>query len=122
MKRIISIAFITLTLCIMALSVVILASCSKDEDSTEPSAESLCSIVKARYGDVSIQIPDCTSPTGGWSNVVLSETNQLISFNFNISCGGKTYSGKVYNIVYEPDGDVRSYDATVNGHNCHGGQ
>jgi len=103
----------------LLLFAVLIASCKKDEDTVKPSAASPCSIIKARYNSVSIELADCSSWSGGTSNPVFNEHGQMKSFDFNVSCGGSSYAGKVSNIAYDSAGDVSSYDATVNGQTCH---
>jgi hypothetical protein len=118
MKRINSMSLITIILRGIVLCAVLFVSCSKDEDSVGSSAESLCGIIKASYNDISIQYPDASCTNTGFKPV-LNEYGQMISLDFSFSCGSTKYSGKVTTIVYESDGSVRSYDAIINGQNCH---
>ena len=105
-------------LVILVMCPVFIMGCNEDDDAVTPTVESLCSMVKARYGDIIIQYPDESCVDTKYTPV-FNEYGQVTSIEFSITCGDKKYSGKVTTIVYESDGTIRSFDAVINGQNCH---
>jgi hypothetical protein len=102
-----------INLCAIVLCSFLLVSCNKDS-----SEESLCDMIKVSFNSISIAHPDpsCDSEPG---TTTFNEHGEVKSFTTTVTCGSTSYFIRVFNIAYDSAGDIRSYDATVNGHSCH---
>jgi hypothetical protein len=52
------------------------------------------------------------------SGITYDQFSRVTAYNYSISCGGQTRSGRVYNITYNNIGEALTWDYTVNGATC----
>jgi hypothetical protein len=103
--------------CVLILSFVLIGGCKSDK-STDPE-ENVCDLLSTSgQSNPSLSVY-CGSVTSTVDNIEYDSCGRYASCDFKVVCENKSYSGKFYNIKYDGLGRIISYEATVNGKNCH---
>jgi hypothetical protein len=99
-------------------SLLFVLSCG-DDDSSSPE-ESLCDLLGTIGGRPSI-FPPCTEVSSTISGIQHDQFGRPVEFEFDIECtdGSGEYTGRIYNVTYSSLGEATSFDATINGRQCH---
>jgi hypothetical protein len=106
---------------LVCLGTMFLCGCGTDSDDEE----NYCGLLSRSYSMRNSEIPGlntgCNNISISYSNYSYDQYGRTISCQFSITCRdqGKIYSGRFDNVVYNSLGQIQSYDATVNGQNCH---
>jgi hypothetical protein len=65
--------------------------------------------------------PPCNQVSSTYSDIHYDRYGRVTEFDFDIECtdGSGHYTGHVYNVEYNNIGQALSFDATINGQQCH---
>jgi hypothetical protein len=103
---------------IVLFSIGSLLGCSTDNDDKENYCGLLSYQTTMRADQPSLKL-SCIKSTDQISDIQYDQYSRIIECQRNITCDSKSYSVWFSNIVYNDLGQIQSYDATINGQNCH---
>jgi hypothetical protein len=107
---------------VMSISPVAMTGCSGGDDdggTTGPPPANPCNEASfSSRAEIGFNLNCSGSYTSNVSGITYDQFSRVIAYNYSISCGGQTKSGRVYNITYNNIGEALSWDYTVNGATC----
>lgn len=106
---------------LMSIAPVAMTGCSGGDDggTTGPPPSNACNEASfSSRAEIGFNLNCSGTYTSSVSGITYDQFSRVTSYNYSISCGGQTKSGRVYNITYNNFGEALTWDYTVNGTTC----